>query len=330
MKQRIYRRSALALIGGCIGAAAAGHALAEAAGDWPRKAITIIVPGAPGGTLDVPTRIVAQKLSARLGQAVVVENRAGSGGILGTQTMLRAPADGYTLLTGNTGPQAINYSAYRNLPYKAEELSALTDIISFPNVLVVNAASPYHTVADLIAAGKKEPGKLYFGSAGIGQTTHLSGELFNNRTGVAAVHVPYRGSTPATLALLAGETTFEFDNVTQVLSHIQAGKLRPLAVTTDTRAASLPNVPTMAEAGVQNFISYGWAGLFASAKTPPAIQAKLAGHLIAVLQDPDVIAQLKQAGGTPGGHTPSQFSAFVTAERGRWAEAAKTLNLTVE
>lgn len=330
MNLHIPRRRALGLVGACAGLAVAGGALAQPADGWPRKAITMIVPGAPGGTLDAPARIVAQKLSMRLGQPVVVENKAGSGGILGTMTMLRAPADGYTLLVGNTGPQAINYSAYRNLPYKPDELSALTDVVSFANVLVVNAASPYRTVAELVAAGRKEPGKLSFGSAGIGQTSHLSGELFNNHTGIAALHVPYRGSMPATMALLSGETAFEFDNATQVLSHIQAGKLRPLAVTTESRIASLPLVPTMAEAGVADFISYGWVGMFASARTPPDIQKKLADHLVAVLQDPEVIAQLKQTGGIPGGHTQAHFSAFVATERTRWAEAAKKLNLSAE
>jgi tripartite-type tricarboxylate transporter receptor subunit TctC len=330
VKVHISRREAMSLVGAYLGAMATGDTLAQTADAWPRKAVTIVVPGAPGGTLDIPTRVIAQKLSVRLGQPVVVDSKAGSGGILGTQTMLRAPADGYTLLSGNTGPQAINYSAYRNLPYKPDELSALTDVISFANVLVVNAASPYRSVVELVAAGKKEPGKLFFGSAGVGQTTHLSGELFNNRTGIAALHVPYRGSVPATTALLAGETTFQFDNATQVLSHIQAGKLRPLAVTTEERIPSLPNVPTMSEAGMPDFISYGWMGIFVSSKTPQDIQKKLTDHLIAVMQDSEVIAQLKQLGGIPGGRSQAQFSAFVATERSRWGEAAKTLNLSVD
>uniref|UniRef100_UPI003F830581 Bug family tripartite tricarboxylate transporter substrate binding protein n=1 Tax=Cupriavidus ulmosensis TaxID=3065913 RepID=UPI003F830581 len=297
---------------------------------WPRRPLTIIVPGAAGGTIDIPIRLFAQKLSARLGQPVVVDNRPGSGGIIGTQAALRAPADGYTLLSGNVGPQAINYSAYKNLSYKPEDLIAMTDVISFPNVLVVNAQSSIRSVADLIAQMKSQPGKLSFGSAGIGQTSHLTGELFKMRTGADAIHVPYRGSTPATTALLAGETAFQFDNLTQALPHIRAGKLRPLAVTAAQRMPSLPDVPTMAEAGVDNFLSTAWIGIFVGAKTPPEIAGKLQENLVAVMRDRDLIAQIKQLGGIPGGQSQVEFSAFVTAERARWEKTIRTSQLSLD
>jgi tripartite-type tricarboxylate transporter receptor subunit TctC len=319
-----------ALIAVLAAAALPVAATAQPDAAWPKRPITIIVPGAAGGTLDIPTRLVAQKLSVRVGQPVIVDNRPGSGGIIGTQSALRAPADGYTLLAGNTGPQAINYSAYKSLPYRPEDLIALTDVISFANVLVVNSQSPIKSVSDLIAQLKKQPGKLAFGSAGIGQTTHLTGELFKMRTGTDAIHVPYRGSTPATAALLAGETTFQFDNLTQALPHIQAGKLRPLAVTTAQRMPSLPDVPPMAQAGVDNFLSIGWMGMFVAAKTPPQIVKKLEENLVAVLHDPEVIAQLKQMGGIPGGQSQAAFAAFVSAERGRWGETIKTSHLSLD
>ena len=305
-------------------------ASAQPAATWPSRPLTLIVPGAAGGTIDVPMRLFAQKLSARLGQPVVVDNRSGAGGIIGTQAALQAPADGYTLLSGNVGPQAINYSAYKSLPYKPEDLIAMTDVISFPNVLVVNVQSSIRSVAELITQMKMQPGKLSFGSAGIGQTSHLTGELFKMRTATDAIHVPYRGSTPATTALLAGETSFQFDNLTQALPHIQAGKLRPLAVTATQRVPSLPEVPTMAQAGVENFLSTAWIGIFMGAKTPPEIVGKLQENLDAVMRDRDLIAQIKQLGGFPGGQSQAEFASFVTAERAHWAETIRASNLSLD
>ncbi|RYF73829.1 MAG: tripartite tricarboxylate transporter substrate binding protein, partial [Comamonadaceae bacterium] len=212
---------------------------------WPERAITLIVPGAPGGTTDIPTRLLGQKMSAALGVPVVVENRAGSGGIIGAQQAMRAAPDGYTLVMGNTGSHAINYSAYKNLAYAPTDFVPITDMISFTNVLVVGPASPYTRVADIVAAMKQRPGTVTNASAGIGQTTHLTGEMFKIRTGVQGVHVPYKGSTPATMSVMSGETAFMFDNLTQSLPQIQAGKLRALAVTSAQRSADLPDTPTM-------------------------------------------------------------------------------------
>lgn len=297
---------------------------------WPERPITIIVPGAPGGTIDIPVRLVAQKLSGLLGQPVIVDNRPGSGGILGAQTLLRAPADGYTLLMGNTGSHAINYSAYKQLPYRPADFVALTDLIVFPNVLVVNANSPIKTVADLIAQLKERPGQLSFPSAGIGQTTHLSGEMFRVRTGTNAIHVPYRGSSPATTSLVAGETTFMFDNLTQSLPHIRAGKLRALAVTSAERLASLPDVPTMAQAGIDNFVVTGWAGFFVAAKTPPAVVAKLQASLIKAMHDPEVVARISETGSIPGGRPQDKFAAFVTSEKRLWGDVIRQSNLSLD
>ena len=303
---------------------------AQAQTAWPTKALTIVVPGAAGGTTDIPARMVAQKLAARLGQSVVVDNKPGSGGILGTQALLRAPADGHTLLVGNTGSHAINYSAYKNLSYQPQDFVPLTDLISFPNVLVVNAQSPIQDLAGLIAQMKKAPGKLSFASAGIGQTTHLTGELFKSRTNTFALHVPYRGATPATMSLLAGETQFMFDNLTQALPHIKAGKLRALAVTSAERMASLPEVPTMAQAGLKDFVVLGWLGFFVAAKTPPEVVTKLQEHLLAVLKDPDTVAKLQQLGGTPGGASQAAFTTLVDGDRQRWGDLIRSRNLSLD
>lgn len=297
---------------------------------WPKQPVTIVVPGAAGGTIDIPIRLLARKLGARLGQSVIVDNRPGGGGIIGTQVALHARADGYTLLAGNVGPQAINYSAYRDLPYAPSDLTPVADIISFPNVLVANAQSPIRSVGDLVAQLKQQPGSLSFGSAGIGQTTHLVGELFKMRTGTDAIHVPYKGSTPATTALLAGETTFQFDNLTQALPHIRSGKLRALAVTSAQRMPSLPEVPTMAQAGFDHFLSTAWIGIFVAAKTPPAVVSQLEQQLAVVMRDPELLAQLRETGGVPGGQSPEKFAAFVASERERWGEVIRKAHLTLE
>ena len=309
----------------------AGTARAEPA--WPERSVTIIVPGAPGGTTDIPTRLVAQKLSALLGQPVIVDNRPGSGGIIGTQALLRAPDDGYTLLVGNTGSHAINYSAYKHLSYRPQDFVPITDMISFPNVLVVNAQSPIKTVAELTEQLKKKPGQFSYGSAGIGQTTHLTAELFRMRTATEVIHVPYRGSTPATTALLSGETTFMFDNLTQALPHIRAGKLRALAVTSAERLPSLPDVPdvpTMAQAGVSDFVVMGWLGVFAAARTPPAVVARLQASLAMVMRDPEVTARFKEMGGLAGGQPQSGFASLVSSEQRRWGETIRASNLSLD
>ncbi len=301
-----------------------------AAAAWPERAITIIVPGAPGGTIDIPARLMAQKLTGLLGQPVIIDNRPGSGGIIGVQALLRAPADGYTLVAGNTGSHAINYSAYKQLPYRPADFVPLTDLIVFPNVLVVNAQSSIRTVADLVAELRSRPGQLSFPSAGIGQTTHLSGEMFGMRTGTKAIHVPYRGSVPATTSLVSGETTFMFDNLTQALPQIRAGKLRALAVTSAERVASLPEVPTMAQAGVNDFVVTGWAGFFVSAKTSPAIVAKLLDSLIKAMHDPEVVAKIREMGSLPGGQPQAKFAAFVDSEQRLWGQIVRHSNLSLD
>ncbi|NUT16006.1 MAG: tripartite tricarboxylate transporter substrate binding protein [Cupriavidus sp.] len=304
---------------------AAAHAAA-----WPERPITIIVPGAPGGTTDIPTRLVAQKLSAILGQPVVVDNKPGSGGIIGTQAFMRAAPDGYTLLVGNTGSHAINYSAYKQLSYQPQDFLPLTDLISFANVLVVGAQAPVRSVAELVAQLKQSPGKYSYASAGIGQTTHLTAELFRLRTGTEVIHVPYKGSTPATTSVLAGETTFMFDNLTQALPQIRAGKLRALAVTSAERLPALPDVPTMAQAGVKDFVVMGWLGFFAPARTPPAVAAALQEALGKALRDPEVAARLRDMGGVAGGEPQPKFAALVRGEIQRWGETIRASKVSLD
>lgn len=307
---------------------AAPAARADAA--WPQRPITFVVPGAAGGTTDTPVRFLAQRLGERLGQPIVVDNKPGAGGMLGAGMVARAQPDGYTVLVGNTGSNAINYTAYQKLNYKPGDFIALTDMISFANVLVVPVKSPIKSLADLIATAKSEPGKLAFSSAGVGQTTHLMGELFRQRTGVDVMHVPYKGSAPATMAIVAGETQFMFDNLTGSLVHIKDGKLRPLAVTGATREPELPDVPTMTELGMKDFDKVGWMGFFLPAGTPPEIVTKLTDNLIAVLKDPVVVQRYRDLGGRPGGMDPAQFAQMVERDREDWGELIRSQKLQLD
>ncbi|MBB6576637.1 tripartite-type tricarboxylate transporter receptor subunit TctC [Comamonas odontotermitis] len=328
----IPRRNALAtLAASALALGTAAFSLpALADGNWPSRTITLVIPGAAGGSTDIPARMLAQKLGERLGQPVIVDNKPGAGGSLGTGFVARAQPDGYTVLVGNTGSNAINYTAYKKLSYKPGDFVALTDMIYFSNVLVVPAKSPIQTLPDLIAAAKKEPGKLSFSSAGMGQTTHLMGELFKERTGTDVVHVPYKGSAPGTMAIVTGETQFMFDNMTASLAHIKDGKLRPLAVTGDQREPELPDVPTMTELGMKDFNKVGWMGFFVPAKTPPDVVKKLTDNLQAVLHDPDIQKRYRDLGGNPGGKPQADFSKQVADDQKTWGELILSQKLQLD
>ncbi len=304
--------------------------IASADNTWPNRPITLLIPGAAGGSTDIPARFLAIKLSERLGQPVIVDNKPGAGGSLGSSIVARAQPDGYTVLVGNTGSNSINYTAYRKLGYKPGDFVALTDMISFANVLVVPIKSPIQNLHQLIDAARKEPGKLAFSSAGVGQTTHLMGELFKQRANVDVVHVPYKGSAPGTMAVVSGETQFMFDNMTASLAHIKDGKLRPLAVTGATREPELPDVPTMTELGMPDFNKVGWMGFFLPARTPPEVTKKLTDNLIAVLQMPEVQKRYRELGGRPGGMPQEQFSKLVSDDQKTWGELITSQKLQLD
>jgi tripartite-type tricarboxylate transporter receptor subunit TctC len=304
--------------------------LSSAAAAWPEKPITIIVPAAPGGTTDIASRIIAKKLTASLGQQVLVDNRAGAAGIIGTQVAARAAPDGYTLIMGNIGPNAINYSLYKKLPYKAEDFSPITLVISNANVLVVNANSPFKSVADLVTALKKEPKRYSVGSSGTGQSPHMSSEIFKQRAGVEAVHIPYKGAGPAVADLVAGQFTFMIDNLPSSMPHIRSGKLRALAVTSAQRVPELPDVATMEESGIKDMVVTAWFGLLAPAGTPQDIVNKVHQAAAAALKDPEVTTRFKEMGGAPGGSTPAEFGEFISAERQRWKQIVEASGLSME
>jgi tripartite-type tricarboxylate transporter receptor subunit TctC len=298
---------------------------------WPDKPIKLIVPAAPGGTTDITARLLSEKIGAELGTTVVVENRAGAAGIIGSQALVQAPPDGYTIGFGNIGPNGINYSLYKKLPYKHTDFSPITLVISVPNVLVVNSKSPYKTVKELVDAIKKDPkGNYSFASSGTGQSPHMSAEMFAQRTGLNLTHVPFKGMGPAVAALLGGQVTFAIDNLPSSIGFIRSGQFRALAVTGAQRSPQLPDVPTMAEAGIKDMVVTAWFGFVAPAGTPPAIINKIQQATKKVLEMPDIQKRFAEMGGVPGGNTPAEFGAFMDKERESWRKIVEAAKLQLE
>lgn len=305
--------------------------LAAQAQAFPTKAITIVVPFSAGGTTDILARVLGQFISKDLGQPVIIDNRAGAGGNIGTQLVARAAPDGHTILMGTVGTHAINQSLYPKLAFDPiKDFTPLTRVALVPNLLVANPAQPFKTVKELMAYAKANPGKVTFGSSGSGTSIHLSGELFKQMAGVDLQHVAYKGSAPAVNDLLGNHIAIMFDNMPSAISHVKAGKLRPLAVTTAQRSPALPDVPTIAEAGVPGYEATSWFGLLAPAKTPAPVVAKLNAAILKALADPDVKNKLLEQGAEPAGETPAQFAAFIASETVKWGKIVKQSGATAQ
>ncbi|MDA8444928.1 tripartite tricarboxylate transporter substrate binding protein [Paracidovorax valerianellae] len=314
-----------------ISAAAAVVPAGAFAQAFPNKPITIIVPFAAGGTTDILARVIGQGLSAELGQSVVVDNRAGAGGNIGGQMAARAPADGYTLFMGTVGTHAINAALYKKMPFDpVKDFAPLTRVANVPNLLVANPNQPYKSVQELIAYAKANPGKVNFGSSGSGSSIHLSGELFKSLAKVDMQHVPYKGSAPAVTDLLGNQIGIMFDNMPSAIQHVRSGKLRPIAVTTAKRSPELPDVPTIAEAGVPGYEATSWFGMFAPAGTPAPIVAQLNKALVKVLSQPETKKKLADQGAEPVSETPEQFAAFIQAESAKWGKVVKESGASVD
>ena len=307
-----------------LGALLALFAVIASAQTYPTKPIRLVVPFPPGGATDILARDVAQKLTEAWGQQVIVDNRPGAGGNIGSELVAKSAPDGYTLEMGTVGTHAINASLYAKMPYDhVKDFAPVILVAGVPNVLVVNPAVPANSVAELIAYAKANPGKLNFASSGNGTSIHLSGELFKVMAGVQMTHVPYKGSSPALQDLLGGQVQLMFDNLPPSLPQIKAGKLRALAVTSLARAPALPDVPTMAEAGLPGYEASSWFGVLAPAGTPPAIVAKLNAEIAKWLATPEAKEKLSKQGANAAGGTPEDFAKHIAAETAKWAKVVK-------
>jgi tripartite-type tricarboxylate transporter receptor subunit TctC len=318
-----------------IAVALAGSALAgmaaSIADEYPSKPIRIVVPFAPSGGGDIVVRLVAQKLSERFGYSVIVDNRSGAGGNLGTAVVARAAADGYTLLMANVAPMAINVSLDKNLPYDpAKAFAPISLLASFPNVLVVHPSLPASSLPDLIALAKASPGKLTFASAGFGSTTHLAAELLKSAAGLDLVHVPYRGGGPAVAAMLAGDVSFYFSSLPAALSHIKNEQLRGLAVTSLKRWEAAPTIPAVAEFGFPGFEAVTWIGIVAPAGTPPPIVLKLNALITETMRDPEIAEKVRTLGAEPLTSTPEELAAYIRSEIKKWSQVVRDAGITTE
>ena len=298
-------------------------ALAAQARAFPDKPVRLVVPYAAGGSTDVISRTLGQKLSEMWGQPVVIDNRPGASTIIGTDIVAKSAPDGYTLLV-TTASFTIVPSLFDKLPYdSAKDFQPITLINTTPLVLVVNPSVPARSVQELIALARARPGALNFGSAGSGGSNHLAGELFNAMAGVKMVHVPYKGNAPALNDLVGGHVDLVFNGLTSAIPLIRAGKLRPLAMTSLARAGALPEIPTLDELGMKGFQAVGWNGLSAPARTPKEVIARISADVLKVIRSPELIERLKLEGSDPVGNSPQQFAAFLREETARWSEVIK-------
>jgi tripartite-type tricarboxylate transporter receptor subunit TctC len=303
---------------------------AQAQDNWPNgQIIKIVVPFAPGGTVDIVTRFLVQPLSEALKTTVIVENKPGAGTNLGTEMVVRAAPDGLTLLMGGI-PNAINETLYPKLNFNVRrDLVGVTLVASLPNVLVVNPNVPAKTLAEFVALNKAKPGEITFASGGIGTSPHLCAAMFGLEIGAPNTHVPYRGSAPASQDLIAGQVQAQFDSVGSAIGQIQAGKLRALAVTSAKRAPQLPDVPTMAEGGVQNFVVESWSAVMAPSGTPPTIVNRIAAEVDKILANPELKKVMAERGYDTMGGGPAAYKKHMDAEIDMWAKVIKSAGVTV-
>jgi tripartite-type tricarboxylate transporter receptor subunit TctC len=313
-----------ALIAGLV------FAFAAAAQTFPSKALRIVVPFAPGGSTDIVARLIADRLSPALAQPVVIENRAGAAGNIGAELVARSTPDGHTLLMATTGVMAINNALYKSMTYDAAtDLLPVIFAASITNVLSVPVDLPAKSVPELVALAKSQPGKLSFASSGAGSSTHLSGELFKSLAGLDVIHIPFKGSGQALIDVVAGRVSMIFDNMPSALPHIKGGKLRALGVTGSKRSGALPEVPTIAEAGVAGYESLSWSGIAVAAATPRDIVSRLNREIGAILAREDMRQKLAEQGADTVGGAPETFDAHVRAEREKWSRLIRANNIVV-
>ena len=324
--RRFGRFTALAL-GLALMVAAPAHAV------YPERPVTMVVPFAAGGTTDILARIVGEELSKRLGQQIVIDNRAGAGGNTGTAVVAKAAPDGYTLVMGTIGTHAINSSIYKRMPYDpVRDFAPVSIVAVVPNVLVAHPFAPFHTVAELISYAKANSGKLNFASSGNGSSIHLSGEMFKAMTETKIEHIPYKGSGPAVIDMISGQVPLMimFDNLPSSLPQIKAGKLMALGVTSAARTPILPEVPTIAEAGLPGYEATPWFGVLAPSGTPKEIIDRLNSEIVAILGVPAVKGRLFEQGAEPVGDTPEHFAEVIKTDLTKWASLIEKVGISVD
>jgi tripartite-type tricarboxylate transporter receptor subunit TctC len=308
------------LLAGLTACFALPAGMAAAADAFPSRTVTLVVPFAAGGSTDLIARIIAEKMTEDLGQTVIVENKAGAGGNIGADAVAKSDPDGYTILMGTIATHALNPAVMKQMPYDpVKDFAPVSLLVLVPNVLEVNPEVPVKTVQELIALLKSKPGEYSYASSGIGTPLHLSGELFKSLTGVDMIHVPYRGAGPALNDVVANQVPIMFDNLPSSTQFIKAGTLRALAVTTKTRSASFPDLPTMEEAGVPGYETYTWNALFAPAGTPQAVIDRLNAAAVKAVKDPATQPRLADLSATVVGSTPDELAKHVVAEIAKWA-----------
>jgi len=301
------------------------------AASYPDKPIRIIVPFGPGGGGDIIVRLVGQELSKRLGQAVVVENRAGASGNIGTEVVAHGSPDGYTLLMANVAPMAINAAVFKHLPYDpVKDFTAISPLAVFANVLVVPPSLKVHNVSELVALSKSRPGGLNYASAGMGSITNLSAVMFRLATGANMVQVPYRGGGPAVAALLGSQVDAYFSSMPAALPHVRSGQLIALGVTSEQRSASAPEIPTLAEAGLADFNAVTWIGLVGPAGLPDEVVTRLNRELAEILRAPAIIEEMTRVGAEASYSTPAAFAAYIRSENKRWATVVQQGNIPLQ
>jgi tripartite-type tricarboxylate transporter receptor subunit TctC len=310
--------------------ALASPAFAQAPAGFPAKPVRFIIPFPGGGVNDVLARVAAEKLQERWGQPIIIESKTGAGGSIGANYAYHAEPDGYTLLVSATGPLAINPSLYKQLGYRAEEFVPITVLASVPNLITVRAELGVDTVAALVKLAKANPGKLTYGSQGVGSTPNLNANMFMNMTGTQFVHVPYRGETLVVSDMLGGHVDMFFGNISPVLPHYRDGKFKILAVADTMRAPAIPDVPTTAEAGLPGFLSTAWFAVMGPPKLPDVLAQRFAADFIEVVKMPDVAARYRAVGTEPVGSTPARTGAFIREEIARWREVIVRNNIQVE
>ena len=296
---------------------------------WPDKPIRLVVPYSAGGGADNTARIVAQRLGELLGQAIIIDNKPGAGGVIGADSVAKANPDGYTVLY-DASAFCVN-AALRKLPYDpAKDFIPVSLVATAPQILVVNPRAPYKTVADLVAAAKKAPGQLSYASAGAGTASHLAAEMLNDQARIDTLHVPYKGGAPALTDVMAGQVDLYFGNAASTLQYLSSGKLRALAVSSRTRVPGLDKVPTLSESGLPDYAVLEWNGVFLPKGTPKDIVDRLAKATREAIADPGIRERLKQAGLEPSGNSPEEFGAFVKSESARWQAVVKARHITLD